>query len=93
MFHAAEALLLSRGLEYTSHRASLAAYAREFAKGGLLPPRFHRALLDAYEARLSADYESAFTVDSETARRYLDSAKEFVASAAKFLGHAKFGEE
>lgn len=85
--------MLSRGLEYTSHRASLAAYAREFAKGGLLPPRFHRALLDAYEARLSADYESAFTVDSETARRYLDSAKEFVASAAKFLGHAKFGEE
>lgn len=47
MFHAAEALLLSKGLEFSSHGAVQSAYGREFAKTGLLRVRFHRALLDA----------------------------------------------
>jgi len=87
MFHAAEALLLSKGLEYAAHRAVQSAYGREFAKTGLLPSRFHRALLDAYESRVSADYESA-AVDSETARKHLAGAEEFVNAAAKYLGCA-----
>jgi uncharacterized protein (UPF0332 family) len=86
MFHAAEALLLSKGLEYSKHRAVLSAYGREFAKSGLLPREFHCALLDAYEARLSADYESGAGVDCETARRHMADAEEFVDAAAKFLG-------
>jgi uncharacterized protein (UPF0332 family) len=86
MFHVAEALLLSKGLEYSSHRAVQSAYGREFAKTGLLPEKFHRALLDAYESRLSADYESGIGIDSETVRRHLADAKEFVNAGAKYLG-------
>lgn len=85
MFHVAEALLLSKGLEYSSHRAVQSAYGREFAKTGLLPERFHRALLDAYESRLSADYESGIGIDSETARRHLADAKQFIDAAAEYL--------
>jgi uncharacterized protein (UPF0332 family) len=33
MYHAAEALLLSKGLEYSSHEAVQSAYGREFANG------------------------------------------------------------
>jgi uncharacterized protein (UPF0332 family) len=88
MFHAAEALLLSKGLEYTKHRAVLSAYGREFAKSGLLPEKFHRALLDAYESRLSADYESGAGMDPETVRKHLAAAEEFVDAAATFLGQA-----
>jgi uncharacterized protein (UPF0332 family) len=88
MFHAAEALLLSKGLEYSTHRALQSAYGREFAKSGLLPEKLHRALLDACESRLSADYESGPGIDSETARNHLADAKEFVDAAAKYLGKA-----
>ena len=88
MFHAAEALLLSKGLEYSTHRAVQSAYGREFAKSGLLPERLHRALLDAYESRLSADYESGPGIDSETAKKHIADAKEFVDAAAKYLGKA-----
>lgn len=73
-------------LEYSSHRAVQSAYGREFAKTGLLPARFHRALLDAYESRLSADYESGIGIDSETARRNLADAKDFIDAAANYLG-------
>jgi uncharacterized protein (UPF0332 family) len=68
MYPAAETLLLSKGLEYSSHGAVQSAYGSEFAKTGLLPVRFHRAFLDAYESRVSADYESGPDIDSETAR-------------------------
>jgi uncharacterized protein (UPF0332 family) len=78
--------LLSKGLEYTKHRAVLSAYGREFAKSGLLPQKFHRALLDAYESRVGADYESGAGIDGETARKHIADAKEFVDAAAKFLG-------
>ena len=88
MFHAAEALLLSKGLEYSAHRAVQSAYGREFAKNALLPQRFHRALLDAYESRVSADYESGTGIDSETARKHLADAKEFVDAAVIYLGQA-----
>jgi uncharacterized protein (UPF0332 family) len=88
MFHAAEALLLSKGLEYSKHRALQSAYGREFAKTGLLPERFHRSLLDAFESRLSADFESGPGIDSETARKHLADAEEFVDAAAKFQGQA-----
>jgi uncharacterized protein (UPF0332 family) len=86
IFHAAEALLLSKGLEYSAHRAVQSAYGREFAKTRVLPEKFHRALLDAYESRLSADYESGSGIDSETARKHLAGAEEFVDAAAKYLG-------
>ena len=86
MFHTAEALLLSKGLQYSKHSTVQSAYGREFAKTGLLPARFHRALLDAYESRLSADYESGPGIDSETARRRLADADEFIDAAAKYLG-------
>ena len=71
--------MLSKGMEYSAHRALQSAYGREFAK---------TALLDAYESRLSADYESGTGIDSVTARRHLAEAKEFVDAAAIYLGHA-----
>ena len=88
MFHAAEALLLSKGLEFASHRAVQSAFGREFAKNALLPERFHRSLLDAFESRMSADYESSVGIDSETAQERLADAIEFVDAAAAYLGLA-----
>ena len=44
MFYLTEALLLSRGLKYSSHSAVIAAYGKEFSKTKLLDPKFHRQL-------------------------------------------------
>jgi len=45
MFYLTEALLLSKGLHFSSHSAVIAAFGKEFAKTGLLDPKFHRYLL------------------------------------------------
>jgi len=44
MFHAAEALLKTRGLEFKTHGALISAYGQEFAKSGELPVHLHRSL-------------------------------------------------
>jgi hypothetical protein len=47
----AEAMLLSKGLTFSSHSAVVATYGKEFAKTGLLDPKFHRDIIDAQECR------------------------------------------
>jgi uncharacterized protein len=51
MFYLTEALLLSKGLHFSSHSAVIAAFGKEFAKTGLFDPKFHRYIIDAEERR------------------------------------------
>jgi uncharacterized protein (UPF0332 family) len=85
MFHATEALLKARGLEFKTHGALISAYGLEFAKSGELPVELHRSLIAAYHLRAQADYFSAFVVDEETARVRVGQAEEFVQAAAGWL--------
>lgn len=55
MFYCAQALLLSRGLSYSSHSGVLAVFGQQFAKSGLVDPRFHRYLIEAYRTRQVSD--------------------------------------
>jgi len=57
MRHVAEALLYERGMVFRQHTAVRAAFAKEFAKTGLLNPKFHRWLLTASDLRLRGDYQ------------------------------------
>jgi len=56
IFYLAQALLLSKGLAFSSHSAVVAAYGKEFAKTGLLDPKFHRYFIDAQELRETGHY-------------------------------------
>ena len=56
MFYLSEALLLSKGLVFSSHAAIITAFGKEFAKTGNLDPKFHRYLIDAQERREIGHY-------------------------------------
>jgi uncharacterized protein (UPF0332 family) len=56
MFYIAEALLLERGLAFSSHSAVIANFGKEFAKTGLLHPKFHNYLIKAQDRRNIGDY-------------------------------------
>jgi uncharacterized protein (UPF0332 family) len=85
MFYAAEALLLTKGLAYSSHSAVLAAFGREFIKPGRLDPKWHRALHEVFQVRQVGDYEPLEQVSEETARRTLEEAEGFVQAIRIFL--------
>jgi uncharacterized protein (UPF0332 family) len=64
----------------------ISAYGKQFAQTGQLEPRFHRALIDAFEARGDADYELQLRGGSVGVQGTIDAAREFIEAAADYLG-------
>jgi len=88
MFYVAQALLLSKGLSFSSHSAVIAAYGKEFAKTKLLNPEFHRLLMDAQDKRNIGDYGMIDGIEDEDAREILDWSKKFLKAAEKYFTQA-----
>ena len=86
MFYTAEALLLKRGLVYSSHSAVIAAYGREFARSAELDPKFHRYLIASQNTRHVGDYGVEENVSPADAQRVVEWAEEFILAAEKYLG-------
>jgi uncharacterized protein (UPF0332 family) len=86
MLHAAQALLREQGLAYRKHSGVHAAFGENFAKTGILDPKYHRWMLAAFDARLKGDYDFEATIDEATVRTIFEQAREFVAAVGSQLG-------
>jgi len=88
IFYLAEAVLLSKSLTFSSHSAVVAAYGKEFAKTGLLDPKFHRYIVDAQKLRQTGHYGDADEeVTEEQARESLQRAGEFMKAVKVYLSN------
>ncbi|RNC73272.1 MAG: HEPN domain-containing protein [Desulfuromonadales bacterium] len=76
MFYAAEALLLAEGLAFSKHSAVISAFGKLFVKTGIMEPRFHRHLLDAFDLRNIGDYGTMHSVPEHKARELILNARE-----------------
>jgi len=65
IFYLAQALLLSKGLTYSSHSAVVAEFGKEFAKTKILDPKFHRYIIDAQVVREVGHYGRMWEVVTE----------------------------
>jgi uncharacterized protein (UPF0332 family) len=91
MFYAAQALLLERGLTFSSHAAVIAAFGREFAKANLLDPKLRRYLLDAQDLRNVGDYGIERPISAAQVQEILAWSDEFISTAERFLKSEKSG--
>ena len=89
MFYVAEALLAHLGQSYSKHSAVLSNFGREYAKSGILDPKFHRRLIDAQDLRNIGDYGVEEHVPREAAEAACDWAEEFIQAAEEFLTEEK----
>ncbi len=85
MFYTAQALLESRGLSFSSHRAALSAFGQQFAKTQDIDPRFHKALLDAFSQRQLGDYSVASGLRKEDIEVLLSDAVSFLNAGREYL--------
>ena len=85
MFYTAEALLYSIGMSFSSHSAVIAAYGKEFAKTNLIPPEYHRYLIESFESRQVADYGVESIMTATKILEFLDQANGFLREAYKYL--------
>ena len=85
MFYGAQALLLEKGLRFSKHSAVHAAFGKEFAKTGLLDPKFHRWLIDAFDERIRADYATGEPLTPEDVQDMMAQASKFLETARRHL--------
>lgn len=80
MFYLAEALLLNRGLAFSKHSGVIAAFGKNFVKTGLVPPKLHAALRQAFDERNIGDYSFNAEYPYEKAAGLVAEAREFIQS-------------
>lgn len=85
MFYAAEALLLTKGLSFSSHKAVISAFGEQFVKTGVFKKDFSKAFTRAFEKRQIGDYEFTFTLTEKEAIELLKEAENFVVAITKYL--------
>ncbi len=81
MFYTAEALLILKGLSFSSHGQVQSAFGQHFAKTGELDSKFHRYLLDSFRKRQVADYQTSSDISGEFAVAVVNRAEEFLNAA------------
>jgi uncharacterized protein (UPF0332 family) len=86
MFYVAEALLLGQGLAFSKHSAVLAAFGERLTKPGLVPPEFHKYLLDGEDSRHVGDYDLGPGLSAGEAAEQIHRAQEFLDLAARLVG-------
>lgn len=88
LFYTASALLLSRGLSFSSHSGVIANFGKEFARTRVMDPKFHNYLIESQDRRNIGDYSIAAEVTDDQTREMLAWAKEFIKAAEEYLEKA-----
>ena len=85
MFYAVEAVLLTKGHSFSSHKGVISAFGEHFVKTGVFPKEMGRELNRAFEKRQIGDYEYTFVISEDEAEQMLRSGKEFVDTVTLWL--------
>ncbi len=91
MFYGAEAILLSKRLIYSSHRAVISALGQQVIKPGEAPAEMHRWLREVFDKRQLGDYETMPTLDENDVRDLQRKADQFLDHTVTFLQQSGCG--
>lgn len=85
IFYIAEALLLMKGKEYSTHSALISGFHQIYIQTGLLQRKFHTYLDEAYDLREEADYDWETLPAEAVSRRVLRYCEEFFQATERFF--------
>lgn len=85
MFHAAQAILYSRGIKAKTHAGIRALFSEHVIKRGILSKEFLEALTDAYNLRQLSDYEIYAELSLERVKVLINKAERFVSGIEEIL--------
>ena len=78
MFYLVEALLHSKGLDFSSHSAVIAAFGKEFSKTKVLDPKFHNYIIVTQRRRETGHYGVENVIHHDEALESYQWAEEFI---------------
>lgn len=85
MFYIAQALLLRKGLSFSSHSAVISAFGKEYTKTGIFDVKYHRYWIDAQDARNLGDYGIGKNISLVEANKLINWADEFLTATQSYL--------
>ena len=85
MFYAAEALLLSKNLEFSSHKSVISLFGKHFVKTIIFKPEIGRQLHKAFEKRLLGDYSYSSKTQEQTAKEVMNWGRQFLKETKSIL--------
>jgi hypothetical protein len=85
VFHAAQAVLLSQGLNADTHQGVLNLFGLHFVKEGNLDKRYARILSQLKDERENSDYEVFCLIERETAENAVSAAEDFLTGMRQYL--------
>ncbi|MHB1680139.1 MAG: HEPN domain-containing protein [bacterium] len=77
-YYSAEALLLTKGLSFSSHKSSIGSFNKEFVYTGLVDKKYSSILKELFETRQTGDYGNFVGFQREEVENNLNMAKEFI---------------
>ncbi|MBL7117943.1 MAG: HEPN domain-containing protein [Candidatus Syntrophoarchaeum sp.] len=89
MFYSAEAMLLTKGLSFSSHGGVISAFGEHFVKTGIFSKEMGKELNRAFEKRQLGDYEYTFVISEDEAKEILEKGKDFVEKIVQHLKERK----
>lgn len=78
MYYAAQALLLSEGLDTSTHKGVIKLINFHFTQTGKLPLNIAKLLKNAHDLRQLGDYSTDFVSDEIISEKIIEDAKTFV---------------
>ena len=88
VFHAISAVLLSKGLHFSSHAQTIGAFNKEFIRTKQFPAAFTRMIRKLFKERQMGDYDFESNIDVDVAREDLKEAAKIMDACEEYL--AKF---
>jgi len=92
MFYATEAVLLTKKLNFSSHKSVISLFGEHFIKTGIFESDMGKILSKSFEKRMVGDYSYVSEMSKEDAEKVLNWAKDFVKEIKDYLiknGHLK----
>ena len=78
-------VVLTKNLNFSKHKAVVAAFGQHFIKTNIFDHKFHRYLVAAFEQRQIGDYEPLEEITEETAEMNIKRAVEFFDVVKEYL--------
>jgi len=89
MFYLVEALLHSKGMDFSSHSAVIAAFGKEFSKTKILDPKFHNYIIMTQRRRETGHYGVENVITQEEALESFKWAGEFIQVVKEYFAEKR----
>lgn len=85
VFHSISAVLLSKGLHFSSHGQTIGTFTREFIKTKEFPALFAKVIEKLFNERQTSDYDVESYIDKDVAQEDLKHAENILNACEEYL--------